>query len=143
MSFSFSTVSSNPNPHNQPKLQARPNTNSIECKSPPYTHFIAYLEVVKSVSVGRSPPSAAFSQVQASAERAAQAQRSPLGVWFSVVARSQVQAPAGRARHEQRGPVILFSEADLAQVQLKADFSPQEHLAWVALWIVSYQCVRK
>jgi len=93
---------------------------------------VDYLEVVKSISFGFTPPSAAFSQVQASAGRAPQEQSEPLGVEFSVVARSQVQAPAGRARHEQRGPSTLFSEAALPQVQLRADCSPQEHLAWAA-----------
>jgi len=73
--------------------------------------------VVKSVSVGRSPPSEAFSHVQASvivvsvhcphslwymgdnipAGLAPQEQSSPAGVAFSVPARSQVHAPAGRA----------------------------------------------
>lgn len=88
---------------------------------------------MKSVSVGRSPPSVAFSQVQASAGLAAQAQRAPDGVSFSVEERSQLQAPAGRARHEQRGPVTAFSLEALPQVQLRADCSPQEHLAWEAL----------
>lgn len=82
--------------------------------------------VVKSVSVGRSPPSEAFSQVHASAStvsivdidlvanilstktivressnlpagRAPHEQSEPLGVAFSVAARSQVHSPAGRA----------------------------------------------
>jgi hypothetical protein len=94
---------------------------------------------------------------------APQEQRSPAGATFSTLARSQVQAPAGLApiihqhlslahcrradevgkeakedndiRHEQRGPVTAFSVAALAQLQCRADFSPQEHLAWVALWV--------
>jgi len=92
----------------------------------------SYAPVVKSVSVGRSPPSEAFSHVHASAGRAPHEQREPLGVVFSVAARSQVHDPAGRARHEQRGPARAFSVSALPQVQCKADFSPQEHLAWAA-----------
>lgn len=87
--------------------------------------------MVKSVSIGKRP-SDAFSQVQASAGRAPQEQREPVGVEFSVVARSQVQEPAGRARHEQRGPVTVFSVSASPHEQSKADFSPQEHLAWDA-----------
>jgi hypothetical protein len=94
---------------------------------------------------------------------APQEQRSPAGTTFSTLARSQVQAPAGLApiihqhlslahcrrpgevgeeakedngiRHEQRGTVTAFSVTALAQLQCRADFSPQEHLAWVALWV--------
>jgi len=91
-----------------------------------------YALVVKSISLGLIPPSVAFSQVQASAGLAPQEQRDPAGVEFSVAARSQVHAPAGRARHEQRGPSTAFSVAAFPQVQWRADFSPQEHLAWVA-----------
>jgi len=91
-----------------------------------------YLEVVKSVSVGRRPPSEAFSQVQASAGLAPQEQTEPLGAAFSVEALSHVQDPAGRARHEQRGPVTSFSVLALSQLHWRADFSPQEHLAWEA-----------
>jgi len=70
--------------------------------------------------------------VHASAGRAPQEQTDPLGTAFSVVERSQVHSPAGRARHEQRGPAILFSVAALSQLQCRADFAPQEHLAWLA-----------
>lgn len=38
----------------------------------------------------------------------------------------------GHSRHEQRGPATLFSASAFAQVQLRALFSPQEHLAWLA-----------
>ena len=72
--------------------------------------------VVKSVSVGSSPPSAAFSHEQASninvnseacarvvenigllAARCPQAQVAPETLEFSVAARSHVHSPAGRA----------------------------------------------
>jgi len=36
-------------------------------------------------------------------------------------------------RHEHRGPVTLFSVAAFSQEQFKADFSPQEHFASLAL----------
>jgi len=52
---------------------------------------------VKSVSEGRMPPSAAFSQLQASAGRAPQEHVAPVTLEFSVDARSQVHSPAGRA----------------------------------------------
>ena len=96
---------------------------------------------MKSVSVGNSPPSAAFSQEHASANPSLaihlstlisyqnspagltpQAQVAPVGLTFSVELRSQVHSPAGRARHEQRGPLTVFSCAALSQVQLSADF---------------------
>lgn len=78
-----------------------------------------YLRVVKSTSLaGLKSPSAAFSQVQASAGRTPQAQVAPAGRTFSVAARWQVHSPAGRARHEQRAPVwMAFSVAALSQVQ--------------------------
>lgn len=47
-------------------------------------------------------------------------------------ARSQVHSPAGRARHEQRGPETAFSVLALAQVQLSAEFWPQEQVACCA-----------
>ena len=70
---------------------------------------------MKSVSVGRSPPSVAFSQVHAAvmtvsmidcpiscglnslASREPQEHKLPLGVLFSVLDLSQVHSPAGRA----------------------------------------------
>lgn len=36
-------------------------------------------------------------------------------------------------RHEQRAPETVFSEEALSQVQARADFSPQEQVAWAAL----------
>ena len=36
-------------------------------------------------------------------------------------------------RHEQRGPETVFSASAFPHEQFKADFSPQEHLAWDAL----------
>ena len=57
----------------------------------------SYAFVVKSISVGNSPPSVAFSQVQELAERIPQAQVSPAGLAFSVAARSQVHSPAALA----------------------------------------------
>jgi len=63
-----------------------------------------YAFVVKSVSVGRSPPSAADSQEQLSAERFPQAHVEPVGMAFSVADLSQVHAPAGRALHEHLAP---------------------------------------
>jgi hypothetical protein len=80
-----------------------------------------YVEFVKSVSVARSPPSDAFSQVHAAvmavsvivphqrkasgwnllAGRAPQEHKSPDGVVFSVADLSQVQLPAGRAPDNQ------------------------------------------
>jgi len=75
-------------------------------------------------------PSAAFSQVQASAGRTPQAQAlAASGFLFSVAARSQVQSPAGRARHEQRAPSTAFSDAALSHVQCRADCLPHEHVA--------------
>jgi len=35
-------------------------------------------------------------------------------------------------RHEHRGPCTLFSVTAFSQVQFRASFFPQEHLAWVA-----------
>lgn len=35
-------------------------------------------------------------------------------------------------RQEHRGPATVFSAEDLSQEQWRADFSPQEHLAWEA-----------
>jgi hypothetical protein len=57
----------------------------------------SYALVVKSVSVGSSPPSAAFSHVHELAERIPQEQVSPAGLVFSVAAREQVHSPAARA----------------------------------------------
>jgi len=86
--------------------------------------------VVKSISLERSNLELdAFSQVQAPAARAPQAQRSPEGLAFSADARSQLHSPAGRARHEQRGPAVAFSEDALSHVQRRADCLPHEHLA--------------
>lgn len=53
--------------------------------------------VVKSVSVGNSPPSDAFSQVQLSALLMPQAQLEPVTLAFSVDALSHVHCPAGLA----------------------------------------------
>jgi len=92
-----------------------------------------YCLVVKSVSssLGLKLPSAAFSQVHASAGRTPQAQAFS-GDWFSVVARSQVHWPAGRARHEQRGPWTAFSAPAFSHVQWRADCLPHEHVACLA-----------
>ena len=57
----------------------------------------SYAFVVKSVSVGNNPPSAAFSHVQEPDDRIPQAQVSPAGFAFSVAARSQVHSPAALA----------------------------------------------
>lgn len=81
--------------------------------SPRLNYFI----VVKSVSVGKSPPSGAFSQVQALASRCPQAQVAPVGFEFSTLARSHVHSPAGRIRQEHRGPLMTFSVAAFSQVQ--------------------------
>lgn len=89
---------------------------------------------VKSVSVGRSPPSEAFSQVHAPAGREPQEHKDPAveAREFSVLARSQVHSPAGRARQEHRGPETVFSVAALSHEHANAAFCPQEHLAWLA-----------
>lgn len=72
--------------------------------------------VVKSISLaGLKEPSAAFSQVQASAGREPHEHAEPEKE-FSEAARSQVHSPAGRARHEHRGPLMVFSAVALAQV---------------------------
>lgn len=124
---------------------------------PPYSPSIwtavvdvstSYFLVVKSISLGLYPPSAAFSHVQAPrtgqysvawprcppgvlyspAGREPQAQLAA-GFTFSEEALSQVHSPAGRARQEQRGPETAFSLAALSQEQCRADCLPQEHLA--------------
>lgn len=77
-------------------------------------------------------PSEAFSQLQALAGRAPQAQVDPVGLAFSVAAFLQVHSPAGRARHEHRAPATVFSVFAFSQVQLRADCLPQEHLASAA-----------
>lgn len=103
--------------------------------------------VVKSISfAGLKPPSAAFSHVQPPTmvsrqslqaskdgvpegrEPQGQVEDSARGA-FSLAARSQVHSPAGRARHEQRGPDTVFSVEALAQLQLRAEFWPQEQVA--------------
>ena len=114
--------------------------------------------MVKSVSFseGLKPPSAAFSQVQASGKEGQVGQleeqagsgrhleshnvpagRTPhaqgsAGFLFSVSARSQVHWPAGRARQEQRAPSTLFSVLDLSQVQWRAHCLPHEQVACLA-----------
>lgn len=90
--------------------------------------FEPYFLVVKSISLGLYPPSAAFSQVQAPAGLEPHAQLLS-GFTFSVDALSQVHSPAGRARQEQRGPVVVFSLEALSHEQFRADCLPQEHLA--------------
>lgn len=82
--------------------------------------MVNHFEVVKSVSVGRSPALGFFSQVHASASRFPHAQVLPLGVEFSALALSQVHSPAGRLRQEHRGPVTVFSVAALSH----------EHWSW-------------
>lgn len=73
-----------------------------------------------------------FSQVQDVEGLLPQGHASPVTGWFSAAARSQVHCPAGRARHEHLGPEMVFSMADLLQVQWRAFSLPQEHLAWAA-----------
>jgi len=53
-----------------------------------------------------------------------------LAVVFGCAMSDRMEA---NVRHEQRGPSTLFSVSALAHVQCRADFSPQEHLAWAAL----------
>lgn len=92
-----------------------------------------YFRVVKSVSrAGLKPPSAAFSQVHASAGLEPQAQVAPQTDAFSVDARSHVHWPAGLARHEQRGPCTVFSDDALPQLHWRADCLPQEQVAFCA-----------
>jgi hypothetical protein len=100
---------------------------------------LAYFLVVKSISfsAGLYPPSAALSHVHASAGLAPQEQVAPTTVEFSFAALSQLHSPAGRARQEHRAPVIVFSEAALSQVQLRADCLPHEQVACLASLNVS------
>lgn len=112
--------------------------------------------VVKSVSVGKSPPSAAFSQLQLPSLLFPQAQVGPEGVAFSTAARSHVHSPAFLRRQEQRAPSRVFSWAFFSQVHwtiqlalnrrgrpfscegrrekrtCMADCFPQEHVAFWA-----------
>jgi len=59
--------------------------------------LLLHVAVVKSVSVGNSPPSEARSHVQLSALLFPHEHVDPVTLAFSVAARSQVHWPAGRA----------------------------------------------